>query len=222
MSISEKLQIIADNTQKVYDAGKQAEYDAFWDTFQNNGARTSYSYTFTSWRNDCYKPKYPITVRGSAVQMFYYTQIKDTLVDIDLTNCTGAYGLFYQAASLETIRKLIIPSTLNLGDTSVFKGCSSLKNINIEGTLCQSINLQDCPMLTRASIENIISHLCVTEPTEPTPDFLYGTVTLSLEAVDREFAEYDTDGEVLCVGSETADWSGLITEASRYWDIVLV
>ena len=40
MSIAEKLQQIAENEQNVYDAGKKAQYDEFWDNYQNKGNRT--------------------------------------------------------------------------------------------------------------------------------------------------------------------------------------
>ena len=64
MSIAEKLQIIAENQQKVYDegyeTGKQAEYDAFWDKYQSNGNRTFYAKGFagSGWSNITFKPKY--------------------------------------------------------------------------------------------------------------------------------------------------------------------
>ena len=60
MSIAEKLQTIAENEQKVYESGKQAEYDRFWDTYQNNGTKESYYYTFVDWKKANFKPKYDI------------------------------------------------------------------------------------------------------------------------------------------------------------------
>ena len=45
MSIAEKLELIAENEQKVFDAGKKSEYDEFWDNYQkksDGSARTSY------------------------------------------------------------------------------------------------------------------------------------------------------------------------------------
>mgnify|MGYP003296383754 CR=1 FL=1 len=34
MSISDKLQTIAENEQRVFDAGKKTQYDEFWDALQ--------------------------------------------------------------------------------------------------------------------------------------------------------------------------------------------
>ena len=106
MTIAEKLTQIAENEQKVYDAGyakgkaeggssyeqgvadgKQAEYDAFWDKFQNYGNRRNYYYAFAwqqvaneGWASDAYNPKYPIiadaTEAGSptaAQSIFHYS-----------------------------------------------------------------------------------------------------------------------------------------------------
>ena len=35
MSIADKLTTIAENEQKVYDAGAKSEHDKFWDSYQN-------------------------------------------------------------------------------------------------------------------------------------------------------------------------------------------
>ncbi|MBO5019578.1 MAG: hypothetical protein J6D52_02820, partial [Clostridia bacterium] len=78
MSIAEKLQTIAENEQKVYDAGKKSEYDAFWDIFQQNGNRTNYSHGFAGlgWNDETFKPKYDINIiEGERV--FTNTRITD-------------------------------------------------------------------------------------------------------------------------------------------------
>lgn len=50
-----------------YAAGQQAEYDRFWDAFQQNGNRTSYGYAFcgASWTKETFNPKYKITPKGT-------------------------------------------------------------------------------------------------------------------------------------------------------------
>lgn len=47
-----------------YEIGKQAEYDRFWDSFQQNGTRKKYFYAFagTGWNPDTFNPKYPIKI----------------------------------------------------------------------------------------------------------------------------------------------------------------
>ena len=46
--------------QTGFEAGKQAEYDSFWNAFQKNGTRTAYKYAFYNWHSDCFKPKYDL------------------------------------------------------------------------------------------------------------------------------------------------------------------
>jgi len=60
MSMAEKLQTIAENEQRVYEAGIQAERKQFWKVFTWNGRRKDYSYAFF---ND-----------GFGVNNFYPTQ----------------------------------------------------------------------------------------------------------------------------------------------------
>ena len=75
MSIADKLTTIAENEQKVYDAGAKSEHDKFWDAFQENGKRVSYSNVFLEairyWSKESFKPKYNIAPKGSIYSMFY-------------------------------------------------------------------------------------------------------------------------------------------------------
>ena len=58
--------------------GKQAEYDAFWDAYQQNGNRTDYTegFCFVGWTDETFKPKYDITIRGGRY-VFYNSRITD-------------------------------------------------------------------------------------------------------------------------------------------------
>lgn len=65
-----------ESVEKVYEAGKKAEYDAFWDNFQNYGARRYYFTTFSNnntsiWSCKNFKPKYDIICEGDCRQCFY-------------------------------------------------------------------------------------------------------------------------------------------------------
>ena len=70
MTTAEKLTTIAENQQKVYDAGyadgveagAKSEYDRFWDEFQNKGGKASYYWAFYGDRftDETYNPKYDI------------------------------------------------------------------------------------------------------------------------------------------------------------------
>lgn len=91
MSIADKLKTIAENEQKVYDAGKKSEYDSFWDELQTNGARTNYMMAFTTgWTANNFKPKYDLVPTNGAY-MFYNNAI--TGLDLREENFRQQYGV---------------------------------------------------------------------------------------------------------------------------------
>lgn len=117
MSVAEKLIMIAENEQRVYDKGfadgkaaggdGQAEYDRFWDTYQQNGERQRYTYAFSGggWNENTFRPKYNIyPIDGTYT--FYECEYKADLagvlnelgVSLDLSRCTGYNGMFYRSA----------------------------------------------------------------------------------------------------------------------------
>ena len=55
-----------------YEAGKKAEYDAFWDAFTDNGNRTDYGHAFSHWGNEYIRPNRKIipTTAGSGANVF--------------------------------------------------------------------------------------------------------------------------------------------------------
>ena len=119
MSIAEKLQTIAQNEQRVYNAGyekgksdggdtetaynqgleegKQAEYDRFWDNYQQNGKRTDYTNAFSGngWNENTLKPKYDVipiqTVnmfRGNVMEVNISDFLKEQGVKLDFSKAT--------------------------------------------------------------------------------------------------------------------------------------
>lgn len=85
----------ADYAEKVgtlYNRGKQAEYDAFWDSYQQNGDRVDYRHAFAGlcWTNDIFKPKYDIKPVGNGnagYMMFRDSNLEGDMVE--LLNRTG-------------------------------------------------------------------------------------------------------------------------------------
>ena len=165
MSIAEKLTTVAENVPKVYEAGKQAERDSFWDTFLSKGQANSYYYAFAYNRftDETFNPTYDIvgnSANSSVQNMFYNTtKITDTKVTIDARNTNHIGGLFYKASNLKTVRKIIIDSGVESGGNNAFYGCSSLENIAFEGEIAQNVSFGDSPLLSDASVDNIIEHL---------------------------------------------------------------
>lgn len=76
-TVSTRLIIVADNQQKVHEAGhiagRQAEHDRFWDIYQNYGKRTVYDNCFggEGWTEETFKPKYDIYHKNSIAYMIF-------------------------------------------------------------------------------------------------------------------------------------------------------
>ena len=169
--------------------GKQEAYDAFWDSFQQNGNRTHYGYAFLRWAADIYAPKYPMKPTNTSY-MYNGTTIPDLklagvldmsdvtsvqwmfassaiesidVVDFSHTN-SDLTGVFYCANKLHTIGKLILKSDgTSAINTSAWDetiaSCTALENITIEGLIGKSISFKESPKLTNASVQSIIDHL---------------------------------------------------------------
>ena len=163
MKTAEKLTTIAENVSKVYDAGKKAEYDHFWDNFQQNGALMTYANAFTArtWNDTCYSPKY--TIKSTAgLGMFYNSLITDTKVPIDLSTATNAQNLFGYASGMKYIRKLILSENIT-NFNNAFIGLSNLELLIVEGTIAANgIDLRWSTKLNKESIVSIINALSST------------------------------------------------------------
>jgi hypothetical protein len=119
MSIADKLTEIAENVPKVYEAGKQAEYDAFWDAYQNYGNRTNYYVAFfgserTYWNNNSFKPKYPI---------------RPTNANNMLSN-SGISGDLTEFAEIDFSRATIVSNALSNNDYITRVGVLDLRKVN--------------------------------------------------------------------------------------------
>ena len=87
-----------------YEAGKQAEYDRFWDAYQENGKRAQYEYAFADWKEEAFKPKYNFILQlGHTGQNMFWrcrvTNIAEVLekqgIILDTTKC-GNMSNFFQ------------------------------------------------------------------------------------------------------------------------------
>ena len=181
MSLEQKIEIL--NNEKIpqvyeagQEAGKKTAYDEFWDTYQENGKRTSYTYAFggVGWKAKIFKPKYPLTPKN-ANYMFAQSYVSFEGVELDTSNITGAncmfqtyYGenipainisnltatytlsyMFGTCNSLVTIEKLIVSENTAFVDT-MFKGTTKLENITFEGTIAKNgLDLSPCTKLSK-------------------------------------------------------------------------
>ncbi len=188
MSIAQKLTTIAENEQKVYEAGRQAEYNELWDNIQTNGTKTDYTNMFAgkAWTTNTFKPKHPIKPKRAQNMFGDSGKIdNDYIKSIDFSECAamvncfrnsgvvrlgvvdcskatkgwnGITQVFYACHSLVEIALFIPPNDTTLPYNSTFGSCTGLKEIRFGGAICQSISFNSCP-LTVDSMKDVITHL---------------------------------------------------------------
>lgn len=174
-TIAEKLATVAENQQKVYDAGYAAgmesgggsggdnHYDAFWDAYQQNGERTDYKYAFngSGWTDETFDPKYDIKPK-LADQMIAFceiTNLKQLLIDKGITiDTSGSTDVSYmcRTSSFTHLPFLDLSGAEYYGAT--FAYCPDLIELSIKvqerGTYPNCFD--QCPMLTDVTISGTI------------------------------------------------------------------
>jgi hypothetical protein len=237
-TIAEKLTLIAENEQKVFDAGyekgKQAEYDAFWDDFQMRGTRSTYFYTFSQFTDDIFHPKYDIKPTANAGGMFASASIVDLtqrLIDCGVKLDTQkAKNLTEAFAYSTTITRIpIIDTSSSRNITYLCASCSSLVELEklilkSDGSQAISDAFNYCSSLKNIVFEGVIGQdinfQWSTKLTKASIESIIThlsdtasgkTLTLSKTAVHNAFP--DT--------SNNEEWGALVM-AHQNWTITLV
>ena len=170
-------------------------YDKFWDSLQKNGSRTWYEYTFFGvWTDEMFNPKSPL-VSTNATQMFARNNLTKIDVPISISG-TNSTNVFY-ASPITRIKLLKVSA--NTSFSGWFNSCTSLVELNIEGTISYDFNIQHSNKLNKTSIESIINALSTTTTGL--------SITLSGTAVANAFAG--------------AEWQALVSSKPN-WTISLV
>jgi hypothetical protein len=209
MSVNEKMTAIADAIRdktggtepltlddmaaeipKVYEEGKKAERDTFWETIQKGGIEMNYNYAFgyNKFTDGNYFPKYDIIIMqgGTTGSYIFYMalELTDIKVSVDARLATNLQRTFHRCELLKRIPKLIIGA--NTVFTNTFELCYELEELNIEGVIAKNgFNVQWSEKLNKASIESIINALSATESGL--------TVTFSKTAVNNAFTAEEWD-----------------------------
>lgn len=163
--IATKLTAIAENQQRVYNAGygkgdgdgrtagynygwndglqqgvvdgKQAEYDRFWDAYQQNGKKTDYDNCFggTGWAEATFNPKYDIHhINGNSYMMFRkcgITNLEEAIKASGKSVTIDSYRLqytFQYSQTLQVIGGIVFTVPLTHID-GAFQYCNKLKKI---------------------------------------------------------------------------------------------
>lgn len=191
------LDQIAISVDKVFDSGKQTEYDAFWDGYQNNGNRTDYSYAFygSGWNEITYKPKYPIIAEAAS-----YGYANSNIVEIDKVDVSGVknlYALFSTSRLLQRINKLKVTDGVT-NCLNMFRNCEALTDVTFEGSWnLTGLNLQWSKNLTRESILSLIHILSDVSGADGSYEVCVGDVNLK-KLTDEDLQIAINKGWVIC------------------------
>ena len=108
----QKLVTIAENQEKVYDAGKQMGKSEFWDKYQDYGNNTNYEFAFNGnrWNDETFTPTHDMNLSyWGGNQMFYRCGIVDLKgalekcgVTLNTKNC-HAFGGCFQDSKIKII-----------------------------------------------------------------------------------------------------------------------
>lgn len=184
---AEKLKTIADNEQKVFDAGVKSENDRFWDSYQNYGNRVNYNFAFCQvWDDDNFRPKYNLVV-GNAYYMFSQSKITDLvglLEELGITFDTSKCQQFQYMVNNSTITRVptidlsgataftdgfrYAPSVADaklvggneiVGWSNSFTNCTNLTNLTVEVVIAGSFSVLQSAKLTHDSLLSILGAL---------------------------------------------------------------
>ena len=180
MNIAERTLELKTDFDNIYKAGKeegaQAQYDEFWDGFQNvvNGVpqRTSYKYAFYQWRHRNIYPKYtvkPDNSKESAITVdgiFESCNNLTSISNVDFSNYTpkttantGSWASIFSSCSA-----LIECPDLNMkagGYYNTWRHCSKLQRIEIMRCCEEGMYngpFHNCTSLTDITIEGVIGN----------------------------------------------------------------
>ena len=227
MSIAEKLTTIAENQQKVYDAGYTAGqaaggggdsyYDEFWDSVQQNGSRTGYVYGFAgeSWTDDTFKPKYNIEV-SQVNYMFYYSKITDLQaaleragVVLDLSNLSVSFMIRpFDSSQITRVGEVNLAHVTGAINTFF---ANATKLVTIDNLILSSSNtfgsnmFQNCEALANITIQGEIAK---------TINFQWCTsLTVdSMKSIILALKDFDGNG-----GTVEGAWTQTITFPDECW-----
>jgi len=143
MTIADKLTQIAANTPLIYDKGiedgKDEEYNAFWDSFQQNGTRENYRYTFgEGWTDATFKPKYKLNRLNYMQGAFRNSSITKITRDAsDAMTLKAAASMFqecfYLCSQLTEIEPTLDARAATGGYVfyQAFYNCTNLKKVTL-------------------------------------------------------------------------------------------
>lgn len=221
--------------------GKQAEYDRFWDAYQDNGNRTNYRRAFggRGWSDETFKPKYDIRpvnasdLFGDSLIVNLFEILEQNGVVLDFSNATTMTYVFGNAP-IKRLGVMDLRAATNI--TSVFSSMTSLVTIDsviIKDDGSQAFgdsSFQACPSIENLTIQGTngksglnlrwstkLSKASITNVINVLSTTSTGqSVTLSKTAVNKAFETSVGAND----GATSAEWLALVATRSN-WTISL-
>lgn len=252
LSVTEKLVMIAENEQRVFDAGRrkghteQVDYnaslnaflDAFWDTLQVNGNRTTYNHAFCFWDSFALYPKYNISGFADISYGFYKMggepfdlakRFQDCGIVFDTSAATNPNGIFRESV-VTRVPELNLTNASEIQQT--FYLCEKLVTVDklvLSTTQRQyfSNTFTNCYALENLIIEGVIGNngFNVQWSTKLSHDSIVSiinalsttttnrlTVTLSKTAVAKAFETSEGAND----GTTSEEWLNLSATKSKW------
>lgn len=129
---------LAEKVVAVYDKGKQDEYDAFWDAYQQNGTRVNYQYAFygPGWDDVSFNPKHTFRNGTKVTNTFAQSGIRNFKgilerngIYLDLTSQTAGLSALFASSKVEHIGRIIYPDIVPTVQ-SMLSYCTELHTID--------------------------------------------------------------------------------------------
>lgn len=270
MSIAEKLQTIAENEQKVYNTaydighiqghengyamglkeglevgnmqGKEAEYNAFWDTFlpENLTAENSaYLFSGKGWNNTTFNPNKDLIVPNGAQRYFHVTgeldlkaKLEERGLKFDFSKCANITYLAYSTSitrfpeldcrNIKSLNFFLQNNTklvsidkviLNESGNQTFASTSFGMNTKLEQVEFEGVIGNDLSFCDcPLNFESLVSVVIALSETTTGK-----TLTLKKSAVDKAFESSEGAND----GSENYRWVNLVDERPN-WTVSLV
>ena len=235
----------AEKIGEVYSAGREAEYNEFWDEYQNNGVPTGGSFLFSGpgWNESNFRPKYDIVPKKTARYMFAVTsnlqidieaQLNAVGVKLDTSNVTEVDGFEYFCQYAGPKMLPVINTTGCPRLRYVFANANSLETVRKfifknDGTQEITKILDGCTKLSHLIVEGTIGQNGFDAKWSPLDkESLISivnalsstttglTVTLSLNAVKKAFETIEGAND----GDTSPEWLALAATKTN-WTISL-
>ena len=193
MSIAEKLTTIAENQEKVYEAGAAvAQKKPYLDT--STAEHHEYLFSGNRWLDQL--DKFDFSNITQAAYMFQGCTEMITCPAIDTSKTTRMHQFFYNCYNLVEIKGVDFSSIPNADHAkNAFYNCTKLQKLTINGVIPYSMSFSYSRVLNKESIEGVVNALSDTATGQ--------TITFSQLAVNATF----TTDELTALEATKPNWS---------------